>query len=143
MMAGEVKFDIRGAKEMNELLNKLGPQVASRVADQALRAGAKPIVDEAKRLVPVRSGRLRDSIIAQRQRRTGEDERVILIGFDKDAPGSPSSRAHLVEFGTARTAAKPFMRPALDSQAANALGEMGKVLARGITREARKLAKPR
>jgi HK97 gp10 family phage protein len=144
MMAGEVKFDIRGAKEMNELLNKLGPQVASRVADQALRAGAKLIVDEAKRLVPVgRTGNLRDSIIAQRQRRTGEDQRVILIGFDKDAPGSPSSRAHLVEFGTAHSAAKPFMRPAMDSQAANALGEMGKVLARGITREARKLAKPR
>jgi len=143
MMPGVVNFQIRGAKEMEALLKQLGPQVAARVGDQALRAGAKPIVDEAKRLVPVgRTGNLRDSIIAQKQRRAGDDERVILIGFDKDAPGSPSSRAHLTEFGTAHSAAKPFMRPAMDSQAQNALDEMGKVIARGLAREARKLAKP-
>lgn len=141
-MAGDVKFDIRGAKEMDALLKQLGPQVAARVSDQALRAGAQLIVDEAKRLVAVRSGQLRDSIIAQKDKRPNQDQRTILIGFDKDAPGSPSNRAHLVEFGSSKMAARPFMRPALDSQAGNALDAMGKVLARGLVREARKLAKP-
>lgn len=142
-MPGEVSFKLHGWKEMAELLKKLGPQVAARVGDQALRAGAKVIVDEAKRIVPVgRTGHLRDSIFAQKKRSTGEEERVILIGFDKDAPGGASTRAHLTEFGTRHSAAKPFMRPALDSQAGNALDEMRKILARGIAREARKLAKP-
>lgn len=138
-MAGQVEFRIEGAKEMERVLKQLGPNVAARVGDAALRAGAKPIVEEAKRLAPARSGELRDNIKAQiERRRKGDDERVILIGFDK----SVSYRAHFVEFGTSKMPAKPFMRPAMDAMAGEALSEMGRVLARGITREARKLAKP-
>lgn len=138
-MADIVNFEIKGAKEMERLLKELGPQVANKVGDQAVRAGARPIVEEAKRLVPVRTGQLRDSITTQVDRRSGGDnERVALIGFKRPA----SSRAHLVEFGTSHSAPRPFMRPALDSKHREALEEMGKVMARGITREARKLAKP-
>jgi HK97 gp10 family phage protein len=137
-MAGKVEFGIKGAKEMENLLRQLGPNVASRVGDQALRAGAKPIVDEAKRLVRVRTGALRDSIVVLgEKRRKNDNERVVLIGFRPPV----SRRAHLEEFGTAKQRAHPFIRPALDSRAGDALDEMGKVLARGITREAVKLAK--
>jgi len=138
-MPGRIDFKIDGAKEMNRLLKELPTNVAIRVGDQALKAGAKPIVAEAKRLVPVLSGELRDSITAEPERkRKPQDARVILIGFKKPA----SRRAHLTEFGTAHSAAKPFMRPALDSKAGEALDEMGKALAQGIDREAAKLAKP-
>ncbi len=137
-MPGEIQYGLRGAREMEELLKKLGPEISNKLGDAALRAGAKPIVEEAKRLVPVRSGELRDAIAARVQRRTARDERVIHIGFLRPV----SARAHLTEFGTARSAAKPFMRPAMDSRASAALGEMGKSLARGIAREAKKLAKP-
>ena len=137
-MAGRIEFEIKGAKEMENLLKQLGPNVASRVGDQALRAAAKPIVEEMKRLVPVRTGALRDSIVVlSEKRRKGDNERVVLIGFRRPV----SRRAHLVEFGTATSRAKPFIRPALDSQVGTALDEMGRVLARGITREAEKLAK--
>lgn len=138
-MPGRVDFAIKGAKEMERLLKELGPNVAARVGDQALRAAAKPIVEEMKRLVPVRTGALRDSIIVlSEKRRKGDNERVVLIGFRPPV----SRRAHLVEFGTAHSKAEPFIRPALDGQAGAALEEMGRVLARGIDREARKLAKP-
>lgn len=138
-MAGKIEFKIEGALEMERLLKQLGPEVASRVGDQAVRAAAKPIVEEAKRLVPVDTGRLRDSItVVTERKRKGDNERVALIGFEKPV----SRRAHLTEFGTKHAAARPFMRPALDSKVGEALGEMGKVLARGIDREAKKLAKP-
>lgn len=133
------EFDIKGAKEMERLLKILGPKVAAKVGDQALRAGAKPIVEEAKRLVPVRTGKLRGSITAQIERRKKDaDERVILIGFKQPT----SAIAHLVEFGTSHSAAKPFMRPALDAKVGEALDEMGRILAKGIAREAEKMAKP-
>lgn len=136
-----VDFKIEGAKEMERVLRELGPDVANRVGRQALRAGAKVIIDEAKRLVPVDSGALRDSIAVREDRKLKASvghEIGVNIGFLKPA----SRRAHLIEFGTSKSPAKPFMRPAMDSQAPAALDQMGKVLARGIDREAKKLAKP-
>ncbi len=138
-MPGVIDFEIKGAKEMERLLRELGPNVASRAGDRALRAGAKPIVAEAKRLVPVKTGELRDSIIVVgERRRKGDNERVVVIGFKM--PGS--RRAHLTEFGTVHAPAQPFMRPALDSKGGEALNETGRVLGKGITSEALKLAKP-
>jgi HK97 gp10 family phage protein len=137
-MVGRIDFDIKGADEMERLLKELGPKVAARVGDQALRAGARPIVAEAKRLVHKRTGELRKSITARIERkRKDDDERVVLIGFKAPA----SRRAHLEEFGTAHSRAHPFMRPAMDSKAGEALDEIGRVMAKGITREAAKLAK--
>ncbi len=138
-MPGLIDFEMKGAKELQRLLKELGPQVASKVGDKALRAGARPIVAEAKRLVPVRTGALRRAITtAVERRRKGQAERVIVIGFKKPH----SRRAHLTEFGTRFTAAKPFMRPALDTKAGAALTAMGDELARGIAEEAAKLSKP-
>src|SRR3990167_281823 len=137
-MPGVVNFDIKGAAEMENLLRQLGPKVAAKVGDKALLAGAKHIVQEAKRLVQKKTGRLAKNIASQLKRNWGRvDERVIAIGVRK-----PVSRIfHLIEFGTSRAAAHPFMRPAMDSQAENALNEMGRVLAKGIEDEAAKLAK--
>lgn len=134
-----IEFTIDGAAEMERLLKDLGPVVASSVGDKAVLAGAKPIVDEAKRLVPVRTGALQKSIKAQvERRRKADDERVALIGFERPT----SAIAHLVEFGTVHSAAHPFMRPAMDAKAGEALEEMGRVLGEGIEREAVKMAKP-
>jgi len=136
-MAGEVRFTIEGAAEMDRLLKELGPRAASRAADRALRAGAKPIVQRAKELVPVDTGDLRDSITVQIERQRGASEkRVALVGFTKPT----SRRAHLTEYGTAHSPAKRFMRPALDEQHSSAFGEMGRVLADAINREAERLA---
>jgi HK97 gp10 family phage protein len=138
-MVGEIKTGIKGAAAMERLLKQLGPEVASKIGDQSLRAAAKPIIAEAKRLVPVRTGKLRDSLtVVIERKRKDDDTRLAVIGFKK-----PTSRiAHLIEFGTSKMPAHPFLRPALDSKADEALQEMGKVMARGITREAKKLAKP-
>lgn len=141
-MPGEVNFRVRGMRELAELLNKLGPEIATKVGDSALLAGAKPIVEEAKRLVPKRSGDLHDAIAARAQRKLQDDTRQVFVGILRSAPGSPSSRAHFTEFGTRHSAAKPFMRPAADAKAADAIREIGKALGRGVAREARKLAKP-
>jgi hypothetical protein len=55
----------------------------------------------------------------------------VLIGFKKPA----SRRAHLIEYGTSRHGAQPFMRPAMDGKAAEALVAMAEAMATGILRE--------
>jgi HK97 gp10 family phage protein len=139
-MVGKVEFTIRGAKEMEAALKELGPQVANRLGDRALRAAARPIVREAKRLVPKDSRALMRSITVVKGR-AQNNVREIKIGFKK-----PRSRiAHLVEFGFVHkggdsVAARPFVRPAMDSQAAAALTAMAEDLAKGIAQQEYKRA---
>ena len=138
-MAETFTFKIEGAKAMDDVLDILGPKIARGLGQAATRAGAKVIVEEAKRIVPDPTGRLRDSIVIKAIPNKGREKNQVgvLIGFEK-----PESRyAGLVEFGTSHSAAHPFMRPAMDTKAAEALDAMGASLTKGIKREANKLAK--
>jgi HK97 gp10 family phage protein len=122
---------------MENLLKQLGPNVARRVGARAVKAGTEIILDEARRLVRRRSGELQ-AAIAQMPLKTNVEEHVgVEIGYRRPT----SARAHFEEFGRAHQAAHPHMRPAMDAKAAAALEEMGRVLAKGIESEARKLAK--
>ena len=136
-MPGVTKIEIRGAKEMEQVLEQLYPEVAERVADRALSAAADVIIEEAQRLVPEKSGDLKSSITKAKPKSPLFQSRTILIGFKPPH----SRRAHLTEFGTSKAKAKPFMRPAMDSKSDEALAVMGEKLHAGMTRAARKLAK--
>ncbi len=127
-MPGKITFDIRGADQLEEALKTIGPRVARRVGARAMRAAAKPIVQEAKRRVPVKTGKLKRSITANPKRTRVEKELMIQVGFKPPA----SSYAHLVEYGSVKQAPQPFMRPALDAKAAEAIEEMGRVIWEGI-----------
>ena len=130
-MVGKVEFKITGAKELEQTLKEMGPKIAVRIGDKALREGARVIVREAKRLAPRRTGALRKSIAAVKGRDPRPEMRSVVVGFKK-----PGRRyAHLVEFGTSRAAAQPFLRPALDTQAKEALNTITEVLAEGILRQ--------
>lgn len=65
----------------------------------------KEVVKVARRYVPVRTGKLRDSISGTV--RYENDGIVLLVG-------SPVEYAYYVEFGTSHMAAQPYLRPALE-----------------------------
>lgn len=132
----KVKFKLEGLSELEAVLKDLAPQVASRAADGALRKAVQPIIDEAKRLVPVDQGDLRDSITSSPPKRQREGARERLIGFKPPV----SRRAHLTEFGTSKQPAQPFMRPALDAKAGEALEVMRDALARATATMAERAA---
>jgi len=133
-MPGAVTFQIKGAKELEATLKDMGPKVATRLGAKAVAAAAKPVVLEAKRLVHRRTGDLRKSIIAVKERAKGGEyaaTQTVLIGFRPPV----SRRAHLEEYGTKNYSAHPFMRPALDSKAGDALRAIQETLATGILRD--------
>lgn len=84
------------------VVNKDGLEALSEELDEAARESAERAAMEARRLCPVDTGRLRASI-ATSQVEGG-------WRFGSDAP-----YASLVELGTARTPAQPFLRPAIDA----------------------------
>jgi HK97 gp10 family phage protein len=81
-----------------------------------------------RRLVPTKTGALKRSITSRAVRATGGPVLSRIIGFR--SPGRFYS--HLVEFGTVRSSAKPFIRPALDGRRQDALLNLGARLWRGI-----------
>ena len=66
--------------------------------------GTRTVERDAKAAVPVATGRLRDSIHSER-----EPEGTYVLGGDDEV-----WYGHLVEYGTVRTAPKPFLVPALE-----------------------------
>jgi HK97 gp10 family phage protein len=136
------RFQLRGAEEMARVLRRMPRAVAQDQVEKAMLFAARPVRDEAKRLVRVDQGDLRDSIKLSRSKR-GPRRRlrlagVIFLGFEQ-----PFSRiAHLIEFGSRHARAFPFVRPALDSQAKLYFERLGQQLGRNIERTAAELAGP-
>jgi HK97 gp10 family phage protein len=140
-MAKNLRF--QGIEELGQILDGLAgdKKLSGQVVRKILNKGAKPIIAEAQRLVPVGEGDLKKSIGAIAGRGQGKGEQVYVGprrgGRFKGFVG------HLIEYGTAPhlikakaeggllhllgnrfatevqhpgTAARPFMRPAFDTK---------------------------
>lgn len=85
------------------------PQIAASIqprVEAAMRSGAEAIAESAKARVPVLSGELRDAIHVDAQ-----DEGYYVVAGDDDA-----FYGHMIEFGTSRFPAEPFLIPAAEEQ---------------------------
>jgi HK97 gp10 family phage protein len=84
-------------------INDFGLKLIEDQAQKYLNDVAEDIKNEAKRIVPVDTGLLRDSIVVK----DGIDKNEKLIGTDV-------RYAMYVEFGTIKHGPQPYLRPALD-----------------------------
>lgn len=76
------------------------------------QAAAEVIYKEAKVRVPVQSGKLRDSIYQVQSKDNSTDTKAVyhVAWNHRKAP-----HGHLIEFGTSRAPAHPFLRPAYEA----------------------------
>lgn len=138
---------IKGLPELMRALEQLPGKLARNVLRGAFRAGAKVVADEASNAAPVRSGLLRDSIRVTTRVKAQRISGTVRAGGKGKKGAKMARHAHLVEFGTAahviyakpgsllaigvskvnHPGAKkhPFMRPALDSKASQAVAAVG------------------
>ena len=127
---------LHGFKELENLLRKLPEETAKKVTINGLKAGGRVLVKGMKERVPVKTGKLRDSITVTSSEKVTKDRSMAAVGFKKPT----SRRAHLTEFGTEHSKAEPFIRPTLDIDGSAAIEAIGKNMGAGIAREARRLA---
>lgn len=83
-------------------LNNGFPREATRHMQERMLLIGEEVADRARSLCPVDSGRLRNSIVAVRS-------------IDGVTIGSDLAYAGIVEYGSSRRYAHPYLRPALDS----------------------------
>lgn len=117
---------------MGEILDHLEMMVSDvkSVTDKALTAGAKPILNEAKRTTAFidRSGDLRKSLKVGKVKTDKKGRKYILIGsFKRDG-----FKARMVEFGTSTADAHPFLAPAFENRYTEAYKNMREVLTEAL-----------
>lgn len=127
----DLQVQIFGLDELQRELNDLPDEVQKTILKAAMDEAAKVMLDEAKRLAPYRTGKLRDSIeIREVKPRQNEAFRYAI---------SPHVRyAAPVEYGTNRMAAKPFMRPTHDGKKDQVVRDTREDVMAGIERLADK-----
>ena len=112
-------------KALEAALNRRGMQAAGKAA-------APPIVRSMKAKVPVDQGDTKRAIDFSVRAQQGHVD--VDIGIRKRAKGRPDTRVHLIEFGSSKQSARPFMRPALSSQGRKVTQRMGKSVQKDIKR---------
>lgn len=149
MAKGSIRID--GLKELDEALSQLPKATAKNVLRRTGILALAPVIAEAKRLVPVRSGDLRDSLkvttkLSKRQQRA--NAKAVAQGkatVQLYAGAAALPHAHLQEFGTQNHAPQPFMRPAWDANKDRVLEiiktELGGEIEKAAGRLARKTAR--
>ncbi|MDA8256445.1 MAG: HK97 gp10 family phage protein [Betaproteobacteria bacterium] len=152
---------ISGLAELQTLLDELPAKIESNIVRGGLRTAAKVVELEARRLCPIgKTSALRDSIHVSMRAKHGHISATIKAG------GAKAFYAHMVEYGTARHWIKPknrkslfvaglmkeavdhpgakkepFMRPAIDGKAADAIQTMADYMRDRIPKEIDKAGK--
>lgn len=138
------RASVTGLKELDAALEDMKKSVAKRHLVNALKKAAEPTRAAAESGAPRLTGRLAESIVVQtklskrqRKRRAKQGLAEVFIGasFPKGA------HAHLIEFGTSKMPARPFLRPAWDGNKGAALETMKTELWGSIERAAKRAAK--
>jgi HK97 gp10 family phage protein len=138
-MSLRFSFRISGAREAASVLRRLPGNVHRRVLQKATRVGGVIFRDAAIANAPRGTekehpyGRLAANIkLTLREAKGGSVYFVIHTG--------DAFWGNFQEFGTADQEPKPFMRPAFDEKAGEALRAIGLALGKGVEDEARRLS---
>jgi HK97 gp10 family phage protein len=151
---------IDGLKELDRALQQLPDRIASNGLRASVYAGAKVVRDEAKLRAPKAAkslgpdqpppGTLKRSVIMKQIRElSGQDRQTFFVTVrhgkkhrKQGKKGNLSQDAwywRFIEFGTRKMAARPFLRPALDSKRVEAAMAMKKRLQERIAKAAAEL----
>jgi HK97 gp10 family phage protein len=126
-----IEINAKLTGNLDGALDKFAQNVQEKVLFSGVAAMAKVVYDEAQNKVPVKTGLLKSSIyrVYSKDRSTDQKKTYQISWNKKKAP-----HGHLVEFGTSRAAAHPFIRPAFDHiQEAIAAGK--EAMAKKLTEE--------
>ncbi len=125
MTSNRTTVKIEGTEEITQALNRIGDQ-AKDIIEQAVRAGAGIIREDAGRRAPKRTGKLAGSMVAEVQEGTS-NKTVFHIGPDKKA-----FYGRFVEMGTCKMPARPFLVPALKGKEAEVKRSVVEEIKRGL-----------
>lgn len=130
---GGTRMIVTGVKDIDRRLRRLGTEVQKKVVRQGMRKGMDLVTAEAKSLAPVDTGALRAAIKTRSGRAKRGSFRVLTRVGEGDFKGK-TFYAAMIEFGTRRRPARPYMTPAYESKAVEAKVIAIRAILEGIER---------
>lgn len=118
-------------------LKKFPDNIQKNVIVGATRAATKPIVTAARNNVPVDTGNLKKSI-GVIKRKSRDKTKIRFSVTPRKGGKNDGFYSHMVEFGTSKMAAQPFMRPAFENQDEESITAAKEYLAKRIDKEVQK-----
>ena len=104
----KVKLDTRQWKKIGTKLDRMASRAEKSGNAAAIGKAATPMLAAAKDRAPFRTGKLKKSLVKRVKRQGG-----IVVGKIGAKPRTRGNRIlHLLEFGTSKMRAQPFLRPA-------------------------------
>lgn len=142
---GGFDFQLHGLKGLDKALKQLPKSTGKSALRTALKNAAEPIAEAARSNAPRGpTGNLVESIEVkttlkktQKAGRLKAGDVEVFVG----ATWPKGAHAHLIEFGTYKMPAQPFLRPAWDSNKKKARDMIAEEIWENIARAARRLAK--
>jgi HK97 gp10 family phage protein len=143
-------LQVKGLSELQKLLDTLPAKVEANILRGALRAGMKPVLEEARENAARDTGEMADGL------KVGTKKKGVQVVASIAAKGPHGFLAPFVEFGTAGhtipgplviggvtiravdhpgARAKPFMRPALDARAQDAVLAAGEYMKQRLAKK--------
>ena len=126
-----IKITVTGDDKLSAQLRQLIGDLRGAAVEKALVAGALVIMNDAKRRAPVDTGNLRRSIHVGGHKgpetpSSGRD--LGRVDYQTVQVGTNVEYAKYQEHGTSKMSARPFLRPALDSNREEAVQEVASSL---------------
>ena len=126
-MADFVSIKLEGAEELERQLKGLDETLRKKAYRKALTKGANVVLKSAKEKVPVDTGNLKRSLA--KKVTVSKREHSARIGWTQGKQAKHDAYyGHMVEYGTMRSAAQPFMRPSLDNHEDDVLDAYGEAI---------------
>lgn len=143
-----IKAKPRGVRDFVVTMNNLEGKIARSASRRALTKASTPTVKAARARVRKESGTLKKSLDKKVKTYVRSGVVVAIVGprsgFKGEYKGKvrrPSFYAHLVEFGTSKTPARPFLRPAMASTKSRSVSIYRSEIKGFIDKEAARLSK--
>lgn len=127
-----MSMTLTGDKQLQRRLDALSREARQETLVKAVMSGAEIVRARTEQLAPKgKTGKLKQNIIKVVTKKTDRDVEVG-VGW-----GDAAWYGRFPELGTRQHSAKPFLRPAFDTEVEPAIKEIGAELNRGIARARR------
>ena len=134
-MAGAVSIKLLGDKALERKLKRLAPALQKKIVRKGMREAIKPVAADAKANAPVFSGLLQLSIKVKARKFRDRNKFGVKVSTEGLA-GVPIFYGSFNELGTRHQPARPFMRPALNSNRETSTGILKREIGSGVEAEA-------
>ena len=125
------------SKSLIKTLNQFPKNIQNNVMTGAIRASANVIRDEARIRVRKKTKELKKSIVSIKRRAEIRNQVKFSVTPSK-GKNKAGWRAHFEEFGTSKSSANPFMRPAFEVSESKSLEAAKDYIAKRIPQEVAK-----